>query len=404
MLAIKITKLFLRLLLLIIISILLIILSFYLLAPVYKFEQPKVFSGNQIYNPYQNIDSAKWYKYNFQVQSKAWGGITDGRLNSNELIDSIYQALSYDHVATSDYQKINRYNSEEDKYIPTYEHGYGVRKTHQVCLGASRVLWLDYPFYQSIHHKQNIINKLNKSCELIALAHPLLRNGYTFEDLKYLSGYQLMEVLNNLRVSVAHWDTALSNGHRIYILANDDAHDVSNSNEVGRRFTMINAKNQKRENIINALNNGEAYGMDFIRINDEPMLDKFERSKNIPYLISAKMIADTLKVTVSQKADSIRFVGQHGKRLFASTDCISGQYRIQDSDTYVRTEVYFDDGSIMYLNPVTRHTDINSIERQKLASLDNTRTWLFRIGNILLLALLFFIVYKKRSKSKKSVK
>jgi hypothetical protein len=371
---------------------------------VYKFEQPKVFSGNQIYNPYQNIDSAKWYKYNFQVQSKAWGGITDGRLNSNELIDSIYQALSFDHVATSDYQKINRYNSEQDKYIPTYEHGYGVRKTHQVCLGASRVLWLDYPFYQSIHHKQNIINKLNKSCELIALAHPLLRNGYTFEDLKYLSGYQLMEVLNNLRVSVAHWDTALSNGHRIYILANDDAHDVSNSNEVGRRFTMINAKNQKRENIINALNNGVAYGMDFIRINDEPMLDKFERSKNIPYLISAKMIADTFKVTVSQKADSIRFVGQHGKRLFASTDCISGQYRIQDSDTYVRTEVYFDDGSIMYLNPVTRHTDINSIERQKLASLDITRTWLFRIGNILLLAVLFFIVYKKRSKSKKSVK
>ena len=404
MLAIKITKLFLRLLLLIILSILLIILSFYLLAPVYKFEQPKVFSGNHIYNPYQNIDTVKWYKYNFQVQSKAWGGITDGRLNSNELIDSIYKALSFDHVATSDYQKINRYNSEQDKYIPTYEHGYGVRKTHQVCLGASQVLWLDYPFYQSIHHKQNIINKLNKHCELIALAHPLLRNGYTFEDLKYLSGYQLMEVLNNLRVSVAHWDTALSNGHRIYILANDDAHDVSNSNEVGRRFTMINAKNQKRENIINALNNGVAYGMDFIRINDEPMLDKFERSKNIPYLISAKMLADTFKVTVSQKADSIRFVGQHGKRLFASTDCISGQYRIQDSDTYVRTEVYFDDGSIMYLNPVTRHTDINSIERHNLASLDITRTWLFRIGNILLLAVLFFIVYKKRSKSKKSVK
>jgi hypothetical protein len=377
-------------------------LSFYLLAPTYRFEQPKAFSGQKLYNPYQQIEAPNWYKYNFQVQSKAWGGITDGRLNSNEMIDSIYQALGYDHVATSDYQKINRYKSDEKSFIPTYEHGYGIRKTHQVCIGASQVLWLDYPFYQSLHHKQHIINSLKDDCELIAIAHPLLRNGYKFEDLKYLSGYQLMEVLNNLRVSLDHWDTALSNGHRIYILSNDDAHDVSNSNEVGRRFTMIHAENQDRHNIINALDRGVAYGMDFIRIDDEPMLDKIERSKTIPYLMSAKLDADTFRVIVSETADSLRFIGQNGKRLQTVPQTDSASYFISFVDTYVRTEVYFKDGSVMYLNPVTRHNDLNNMKRQSLASIHTTRTWLFRSGNIMLLAILVFFTIKRRSSLKKA--
>lgn len=392
-----------KLLLLFIITILLVVLSFYLLAPSYQYEEPKPFSGPILYNPYQNIDSLNLYKYNFQVQSKAWGGITDGRLNSNELIDSIYKGLSFDHVATSDYQKINRFKEESQAYIPTYEHGYGIRKTHQVCIGASRVLWLDYPFYQSLRHKQHIINKLQADCELIALAHPVLRNGYTYNDMKYLSGYQLMEVLNNIRLSVPHWDTALSYGHRIYMLANDDAHDVSNSNEVGRRFTMIFAKNQNRAEIIRSLDDGMAYGMDFFRIGDEPMLEKFERSKHIPYLVSAKLNLDTLSVVVSKTADSMYFIGQNGKMLHRIVNSELGVYLIKDSDTYVRTEIYFDDGSVMYLNPITRSETQGDLKRQSLASLDVTGTWLRRSGNILLLALLFFIVIRRRSKSKKSM-
>jgi hypothetical protein len=400
--AIKILTLTGRLLLLVLILVLLLILSFYLIAPSYHFDQPKPFSGHELYNPYQQIETPNWYKYNFQVQSKAWGGITDGRLNSNELIDSIYEALGYDHVATSDYQKINRYKSDERAFIPTYEHGYGIRKTHQVCLGASQVLWLDYPFYQSLHHKQHIINKLNDNCELVAIAHPRLRNGYTFEDLKYLSGYQLMEVLNNLRVSLDHWDTALSNGHRIYILSNDDAHDVSNTNEVGRRFTMIHADNQDRQNIISALDRGVAYGMDFIRINDEPMLDKYERSKSIPYLLSAKLDADTFNIKVSEIADSLRFIGQTGKRLHVEANTSSACYFIDITDTYVRTEIYFKDGSVIYLNPVTRHKDLDNLERQSLASINVAQTWLFRSGNILLLAILIFFTIRRQSRSKKT--
>ena len=72
----RITLKFLMYLLIIIFGILVI---FYLLAPVYKFSGPVPFSGNKLYNPYKNIDSTYWKKYNFQVQSKAWLGLTNGR-------------------------------------------------------------------------------------------------------------------------------------------------------------------------------------------------------------------------------------------------------------------------------------------------------------------------------------
>jgi len=58
----------------------------------------------------------------------------------------------------------------------------------------------------------------------------------------------------------------------------------------------------------------------------------------------------------------------------------------------------------MYLNPVTRHNDLNNMERQNLASIHTTRTWLFRSGNILLLAILVFFTIKRHSRLKKAAK
>ncbi len=222
------------------------LIGFYLMAPVYEFSGPSKFSGDKIYNPYQSIDSSRWRRYNFQVQSKAWGGITSGRTNSNELIDSIYRQLSFDYVATSDYQKINRHGSKKPNYIPTYEHGYNIFKTHQVCIDAKKVVWTDLLFFQTLSMKQWVIDMLKQNSTLVALAHPTLRNGYEIDEMAYLSNYDLMEVITNMRLSFDHWDAALSAGNPVWILGDDDAHDVTNSNEVGRRFTMINSPTLKK--------------------------------------------------------------------------------------------------------------------------------------------------------------
>lgn len=355
----------------------------YALAPVYQFAEPTPFSGPYLINPYQLMDSTAWRKYNFQVQSKAWLGLTNGRKNSNMLIDSMYRLLQFDYVATSDYQRINLHRSNEPKYIPTYEHGYGFRKTHQVCIGASKVLWTDYPFFQRLSHKQHILNLLHDECALVALAHPHLLGGYSLEDVKYLSNYQLMEVLNNLRISIDFWDTALSNGHKVYLLSNDDAHDVTNSNQVGRRFTMINAPNTDREEIVASLKNGLAYGFDFYRVDDEPWQDKIERSKKIPWLKKASLNGNRYTVMLSKPAHKIRFIGQHGRLLHEVEHWFEASYQISETDTYVRVEVLFYDSSVMYLNPVIR-SETPEYKDKSLASVDGLSTFVLRVSSLLI--------------------
>ena len=377
------------------------LLGFYLLAPVYEFSGPSEFSGNKLYNPYENMDSANWRKYNFQVQSKAWGGLTDGRKNSNELVDSIYMQLGFDHVATSDYQKINRYGSEKPSFIPTYEHGYNIFKTHQVCIDADNVLWVDLMFFQTLSMKQWIIDKLNDHSRIVSLAHPNLRMGYQVSNMKYITNYQLMEVLNNVRLSFEHWDMALSSGQLAWILANDDAHDVVNSNEVGRRFTMINSPTLNKDDILDNLASGNAYGFDFYRHDDELMEVKIERSKHIPHLSSVKLNGDTLQVSVSQNALRFIFTGQNGKTLFVSHGSKSSEYVINNEDTYVRTQIKFADSSSIYLNPIVRFEGDKPVSKMSAEVNIEYTQWL-RLSYFLIAILLLYFYARRKHKISKS--
>jgi len=374
------------------------LLMFYLLAPVYQFSGPVPFSGKKIYNPYTNMRSSDWKKYNFQVQSKAWMGITSGRDNTNTLIDSIYHQLGYDHVATSDYQKINSYQSEQPAYIPTYEHGYNAFKTHQVCIGAKKVLWTDLILWQSLSMKQWIIDLLQKDSRFVVLAHPLLRNGYTINDMKYLTNYQGIEVLNNLRVSLEHWDEALGSGQIAWIISNDDAHDVRNSNEVGRRFTLINSPSTNNEDIMAALEKGNAIGVDFYRISDEPMEEKIIRSRILPSLISVEVSHDSLIVTIDSLAKEIRFVGHGGKLLKTVHHTNLAFFVIPITEPYVRTEIEFDSHSIFYLNPMIRYSG-NDLITSKKASINPSATLRLRILYFILALVLAYLYRRYRIKN-----
>lgn len=375
-------------------------LVFYLLAPVYRFSQPKAFSGNKLYNPYATMDSSRWHRYNFQVQSYAWLGITNGRKNSNTLIDSVYHALGYDYVATSDYERINNHGHGSDKFIPTYEHGYNLFKTHQVLIGSSRVLWIDLMFGQTLSMKQWIIDKLRPDNQIIVLAHPRLRNGYTLNNLKYLTHYDLMEVLNNLRLSIPHWDTALSSGQVVYIVGNDDAHDVSDIRQVGRRFTMINSPDSKAQHIINNLKAGNAFGVDFLRWEKESLQHKAARLKKLPILESVKLLGDTLVVKVSRNAVKFRFIGQGGTVEDSVAKTSVAKYVIQPTDSYIRTEIIFASHTTFYLNPIIRYAG-KAPHSLKTATVDWQITGWLRIVYFVLFiaAFYFFTTFRKKKKT-----
>ncbi len=375
----------------------------YAIAPVYTFPEYKPFEGDKIYNPYQGIDSTAWKKGNFQVQSRVWGGITDGRNNSNEAIQTIYSLLDYDIIVTSDYMKINRFGEDKVNFIPTYEHGYGFRKTHQVCIGSRKVNWIDYPFYANKHHKQHILNILRKNNEIVAIAHPSLRGGHTIDDLRVLTNYDLIEVLNELKSSIEHWDAALSSGHKAFILSNDDAHDIFDPSEVGRKCTFIDAASGRGPDIIQALKSGRAYGVDIGYTPGSDFVDRAEIHKHIPQLDKLDVENDTLWVKVSKKAKLISFIGQNGIIKSTVADTNQAMYSIAPNDSYIRTEIAYTDGTILYLNPVFRYSGTAPADIE-LPVIDQAKTWVQR-GVALIITIIVILIISRlmRGRPKKKV-
>lgn len=365
----------------------------YLTCPVYDFPEPRPFSGDHYYNPYKGLDSSHWRRANFQIQSYAWWGITGGSYNTNPAIDSIYKMLGYDIIATSDYMKINRYGSEKKEYIPVYEHGYGTRKFHQVVIGASKVSWRDYPLFQNIHHKQHIIDLLKSKNQLVYIAHPKLRYGYSPDDFVKLTGYDGIEVLNYMRFSIEHWDAALAAGRYVTILGNDDAHDIRQPLEVGHRCTYIYTEQLDRESIIHALQEGKAFGADIYRNAEETYEQKAEKAKHIARLNRVAINGDTVEVEVSSPALEFRFIGSEGKILKRSGGSNLATYIIRPEDSYVRVEVTFPDKNIFYLNPIARYDGGDKPGVTETARVDMVRSVAFWIvsWSVVIMILVFYL-------------
>lgn len=362
---------------LVLLSLLLIGLLPYLFTTTYYFPKSGSFQGDQIYNPYNSNDSNSWLKANFQVQSHAWGGITDGRKNSNDEIYKIYSVLDYDIIGISDYMQINTYGQNQDGYIPIYEHGYNILKRHQVCIGVEKVTYFEFPFFQSFHHKQQILNKLKPTTSYLCLAHPILMNSYSIDDFTSLRNYDAIEIESIFGGSQAHWDAVLSDGRYVTALGNDDAHDLSKPILVGRFFTMLNAKLEKNS-ILNSLKKGNSFVVHMKENFDADYEQKAISHQNLQQLKRLDLLNDSIFVEVSEVAE-IRFIGQGGSLKQSDFSQNKAAYKFQEDDTYIRIEVEFRNGNTFYFNPLIRYNkELASNEHE--FRINYLKSWIYRIA------------------------
>jgi len=395
----KIMKWFLKGILWFLGILLLLEMILYFLAPVYDFREPQPFSGNRWYNPYHDIDTGHWRKANFHFHTKRWAGITSGKGTEQECYDQ-YNRLGYAVSALSHYQHITDFGKDSPGYIPVYEHGFGIRKKHQLLIGAKKVLWLDYSLVQNKNHKQHIINRLRPDNEIVALAHPDWENGYSTEDMRYLSNYDLIEVLNNNWRSFPQWDAALSAGRPVFILGNDDGHDIFDPYVVGRRCTFINSSTRNTEELIQNLKSGNAFGADIYMREEEPFEEKEVRAKMVPQITDIFLRNDTLHVGTDTVAMKFTFIGQGGKAKKVQYLTDNAWYVLQPEDTYIRTNIVFlsrykHPGTEFYLNPVFRY-DGNPPVNNLTARINWERTWIFRVMTLGSLLVIFYLVIRYR--------
>lgn len=375
-----------------------VVVNQYFFCPRYNFVKTPPFSGSLIYNPYEEMDSTQWRKCNFHTHVKHWMGITNGKGTAEDAWN-IYTSLGYDVHCISNYQSITDYKKDDPAYIPAYEHGYGMKKNHQTVLGTAHVMWFDYLLPQTLNNKQYILSKLCTNDSItVNINHPELRHGFTPNDMQYLSGYNCIEVFPHN--SFAQWDAALSAGKPVFIVSDDDAHDVTDPNQVGENCTWVNSPGLDQKSILDALKKGKSYAM----VMDGEAGDSFDTKRKkikegLPIVERVEVINDSLKITISKEATQFRFIGQGGKILEQIEHSHSASRRIAPNDTYLRTRIFFSDATEIDLNPVFRYN--GTLPVFKLPEVNESSTLIFRsIGIAIILAVAFgsFSLLRRRHK------
>jgi len=322
----------------------------YLTVPKFVKDNRLPFKGDSFYNPYQDMDSL-WYIANFHAHSNSWGWLTDGRNNNVDSIYKYYKELGYNIINISNYNKITLKDSSA---LPVYEHGINIFKRHQLCLGATKVRWIDYFFWQKLKHKQHIINKLKETSEFVAICHPTFLGSFEPEDFSSLYGYDAIEVFSHYRNAIAYWDSALSSGYYAVLLANDDVHNISNIDESCVSYTVINNDIDFSKPLLEQLKKGAHYG---VRLENYPNEGLEKKKWRIAHTIHPKKIEiaqNLLNVELDKPVKEIRFIGQGGKLKCSFSDTNQATYHFFPEDTYIRLELYTYEGNDYIFNPIVR--------------------------------------------------
>ncbi len=327
----------------------------YLLCPHYSFTDPRPFHGEKIVNPYADANFNDVSTANFHAHTKSWGGLTNGKGNSSDVWQR-YDSLGHTFHALSQYHKIDTFNKGKQNYVPVYEHGYNLKKTHQLVIGAKRVVWKDYIFPQTLHNKQFILHEMAKDTNnLVILNHPAVRSGYDVNDLKLLHYYDHIELLNPSAQSFAHWDTALTAGKKIFVVGNDDNHNIFNDNAIGRFTTLIFGAASDSKKMIDRMKKGQSVAVWLPQIHNETLESKRSKLLNLRSLISGISLIDSmLAINLSKSVAEIRVIGHHGKLKLKQGNISSLTFPFSQNDAYLRVELYLEDGTKLYLNPIFR--------------------------------------------------
>lgn len=360
----------------------------YIVNEKYIFPERHSFKGEYLFNPYRSIDSTKWKIANFHVHSGEYFRKTQSAEYSNLLLTSLYKNLGYSIINISDYQRINIFENKHEWFIPVYEHGYQFYKNHQLVINPKKVNWLDFFFRQTLDNKQFVINNLKKdSTTLITIVHPYFRNAYSFNDFKYLGNYDCLELANNRRLFTSCYDTILSEGHPVFLMADDDTHGLAKINEACSSFNLINTDIVK-DSILKALKTGRSIGVKLNVKSYKTTEEKKAAFHDLPKMTCITVKNDTLKIGLNKPVRSIKFIGQQGRERKKITNCGSGTYTFRKTDTYVRTEIECFDGTVYFLNPVFRYDGVKLTDYLPLYNSKKTWLWRSAFGGVLILIII----------------
>ncbi len=326
-------------------------------SPIYNFRAPRPFSGPDIFNPYASLDSTLgWKRANFHTHSRVSGPWPVNECPYDAAYtDSVYRSLGYDIVTFSNHNEITEHPYDASLQVNVYEQGYSPFKFHKLVFGSPSVRHWDpiLPFLTS--QKQFELDRLGKDADFIQINHPYRTNAFPRSQIEKLSGYQIMELDTHISTENEYWDWALTAGHYSFGLANDDLHHPERHWLTAIRCNFLNTPSGRYEDLKETLLGGCYYAMRVPDYGDGDWEVKRQKNRELPLVEGIGLDGNTLYLTLSQRADSIRVNGAEHRTLAMAIDTCAIRYALPETEPYARLTAFFPDGAVIYTNPFARY-------------------------------------------------
>lgn len=371
-------------------------------SPVYNFSEVRPFSGPDIFNPYaslEGVDSIPWKRANFHTHTRVKGIFNECEYWPDQT-DSAYRKFGYDIVTFSNHNELTVHPYDTALQVNVYEHGINIFKYHKLVFGCESVNRFDNLLPLFVFQKQFQLDLLAKESDFIQMNHPLRTGGTSEYQMRRLEGYRLMELDSGKSKENEYWDWALSAGRYSFGLANDDLHYPDRSGKMAVRCNFLYCPSARYDDIKKTLLSGGYYAM---RVPDYGHGDwevKYAKNRNLLSVNKIGLDSTTVFISLSQKADSIKFIGQNHTTLALAKDAYEAEYDMKQEDSYVRITAYFPEGEVIYSNPFARYdaSVSDSPYREPMNTVNIPLTVLFNLAVLALCAgviVLFYKVYLK---------
>ena len=365
-------------------------------SPIYNFAKPAPFTGNDIFNPYKNIDTAHcWKKANFHVHTRVKGIFNECEYWPGEVHERLAE-LGYDIVTFSNHNELTTHPFDSALQINVYEHGYNLFKFHKLVFGSAKVNRFDHLLPLLASQRQWQLDILRKESDIIQHNHPLRTTGTTRDVMEKLGGYHIMELDCGKSTENEFWDQALSAGHYSFGLANDDLHHPDKTSKIARRCNFLCTPSGTYSDIKECLLSGCYYSMRIPDYGNGDWEIKTRMNHCLPRINDIGLRDSTIYITLSATADSIKVFGQHHTTLMTRNDAATAEYTMQPDDHYARFTAYMPGGEVIYSNPFARYDASSATTPAQAPShkIDIPLTIAFNTALTALLALLATLLYK----------
>ena len=364
---------------------------------IYDFAEPRPFSGPDIYNPYRNLDTTHcWKRANLHTHTRVEGLMNECEYSADSIYN-IYKSYGYDIIGFTNHNELTVHPIDPSLQMNIYEHGMNALNYHIMAYGAESVWYYDISFPLLTSQKQFIIDELSDDADIVQFNHPHRTLLLSREELEKLGGYQLMELTSEYaKIENEHWDWALTAGHYSHGILNDDLHFPNRAMDLAVRCSFLCTPADDYESVRNTLLEGCFYSMRVPNYGSGNWEVKHEHNKHLPEVRNIGLRDNTIFIELSQRADSIKFVGAGHRTLHIACDTTTAEYTMLATDPYARITAFYNDRAVIFSNVFARYdsTTTKSPYRPDTYSVNITLTILFNLAIALIIAMIITLIYK----------